>query len=353
MSQLLPEHYFLRNAWTVAAWPAEITREAPLARTIMGDDLVLFRTAAGQAVALEDRCAHRLAPLSRGRVEADGIRCMYHGVKFAASGVCIDIPAQPEPNPKMCVRPYPLVERDGFAWVWMGDPALADETKIVAAPWHSDPAWSASQGYLNFDAHIALIADNLLDFGHLPFVHQNTVGAAAQADFPTTVAPRSHGVHTDRWYLDVPASTFHQLVGKFPGNVDAWHCYDWHLPAILLLDSGSAPTGCGAREAAPGQRPDAIEFRHMAVLTPETEDRTHYFWVHWRNFAHGDAAMTQTVHDNIMAAFNEDKAMIEAQHRALRRGHHTQSRAIGADKALNLVRFQVQRASAPGNNVKA
>ena len=72
MSDFIPEAFFIRNAWTVAAWPAEITGNQPLARTIMGDDLVMFRTADGTPVALEDRCAHRLAPLSLGKIEADG-----------------------------------------------------------------------------------------------------------------------------------------------------------------------------------------------------------------------------------------------------------------------------------------
>ena len=343
MSTLLPEKFFIRDAWTVAAWPHEISHQKPLARTLLGDDVVMFRTATGEAVALEDRCAHRLAPLSMGRIEADGIRCMYHGVKFSPQGQCIQIPAQAQPNPAMCVRRYPVVEQDGFVWIWMGDPDKADPSTILSAPWHSDPRWAPSSGYLHVQAHMALVADNLLDFGHLPFVHQNTVGAAAQERFATEVTPQPRGVSTSRWYVDVPASRFHQQVGQFAGNVDAWHCFDWHLPAIMSLDSGSAPTGTGARDKPHGTREGAVEFHHIAVLTPQDDDHTHYFWVHWRNFAVDDRSMDQTVHDNIMAAFREDQDMVEAQHRAVRRGHHTVSKAIGADKALNLVRFQVGR----------
>ena len=61
MSVLLPEKFFIRDAWTVAAWPHEISHQQPLARTLLGDDVVLFRTATGEAVALEDRCAQRQA----------------------------------------------------------------------------------------------------------------------------------------------------------------------------------------------------------------------------------------------------------------------------------------------------
>jgi phenylpropionate dioxygenase-like ring-hydroxylating dioxygenase large terminal subunit len=341
MSDLLPEKFFIRDAWYVVAWPEELTHVSPLARTVLGDDLVLFRTPEGLGVALEDRCAHRLAPLSLGRIESGGIRCMYHGIKFAVDGRCSEIPAQPSGHPSMCVKNYPLVEKDGFVWVWMGEPAAADPQKILDAPWHSDPAWAPSKGYLYVSAHMSLVADNLLDFGHLPFVHPNTVGAVEQSDFSTKVVPLEDGVQTDRWYIDVPASRFHQTVGHFKGNVDAWHCYRWHLPAVMSLDSGSALTGTGAPNMPHGTRNDAIEFHHIAALTPQDENHTHYFWIHWRNFELNDPAMTKLVYDNIMGAFAEDQAMVEAQHKAIRRGGRTPVRAIMADKALILVRQQV------------
>lgn len=340
---ILPERFFMRDAWYMAAWPSEVMHQQPLARTILGDDLVLFRTAAGEAVALEDRCGHRLAPLSKGRVENDGIRCMYHGVKFGAQGQCLEIPAQPQGHPNMCVRRYPLVEKDGFLWIWMGVPEQADPTKIIDAPWAHDPRWAPSQGYLHVHAHMSLVADNLLDFGHLPFVHPNTVGAVQQAEFSTQVTALAEGVQTERWYIDVPASRFHQLVGRFPGHVDAWHCFRWHLPAIMSLDSGSAPTGTGARDKPHGSREGAIEFHHIAALTPQDEDHTHYFWIHWRNFEVDQPEMTELVHRNITAAFAEDQAMVEAQHKAVRRGSQTVPKAIMADKALTIVRQQVAK----------
>ena len=341
MSELIPDNFFTHDAWYVVAWPEELNSEQPLARTVLGDDLVIFRTPEGQAVALEDRCAHRLAPLSMGRIESGGIRCMYHGIKFSAEGKCLEIPAQASPHPNMCVKKYPLIEKGGFIWVWMGDPELADPASVMEVPWHNNPHWAPSKGYLYVKAHMGLVADNLLDFGHLPFVHPNTVGALEQADFPTEVKPLTEGVQTNRWYLNVPASKFHQSVGNFPGNVDAWHCYRWYLPAVMSLDSGSAATGTGAREKPHGSRSNDIEFHHIAALTPQDIDHTHYFWIHWRNFKLDDPNMTQVVYKNIMSAFAEDQAMVEAQHRAVRRGSHTQGKAIMADRALTMIRKQV------------
>ena len=117
---------FVHDSWYVAAWDHEIGADALFARQLLGKPLVFFRTAAGAVVALDDRCCHRAAPLSIGRKEGDCVRCQYHGLKFDASGTCVDMPGQDRIPLQARVRSYPVVERNRFVWVWMGDPALAD-----------------------------------------------------------------------------------------------------------------------------------------------------------------------------------------------------------------------------------
>src|SRR5665213_2978973 len=73
---------FLRNSWYVAGWNHELIDGKNLARTILERPIVLYRGESGKIVALDDRCGHRAAPLSMGRIEGDDIRCMYHGMKF-------------------------------------------------------------------------------------------------------------------------------------------------------------------------------------------------------------------------------------------------------------------------------
>ena len=77
---------FIRNCWYMVAWDHEIPAEGLFSRTVIGVPLLLFRKASGDIAALEDRCCHRLAPLSMGRREGDCVRCGYHGMKFDASG---------------------------------------------------------------------------------------------------------------------------------------------------------------------------------------------------------------------------------------------------------------------------
>ena len=84
---------YLTERWYAAAWAEEIG-SAPLARTILDQAVVFYRTADGAPVALEDRCCHRALPLSMGEVIGDDIRCGYHGLKYDATGQCVDVPGQ-------------------------------------------------------------------------------------------------------------------------------------------------------------------------------------------------------------------------------------------------------------------
>src|SRR2546423_7561339 len=120
---------FLRNSWYVAARSAEVARK-PLARILLNEPVALYRKEDGTPVALEDRCCHRQLPLSMGKLEGDDLRCGYHGLKFAPSGQCIEIPGQASIPPQARVRAYPLVERYRWLWIWMGAPERADPKLI-------------------------------------------------------------------------------------------------------------------------------------------------------------------------------------------------------------------------------
>jgi phthalate 4,5-dioxygenase len=95
----------------------------PLRIRLLGEDLVAFRTRAGTAGVVGAFCAHRLAPLYFGRVEADGIRCPYHGWKYAPSGQCLEMPNVPPAHQfqdRVHHPGYPCVEHGGVIWIYMG-----------------------------------------------------------------------------------------------------------------------------------------------------------------------------------------------------------------------------------------
>ena len=120
---------YVRNAWYVAAWEQDLPADQPTAITIIDQPIVLWR-AGDQLAAFEDRCVHRMAPLSLGRCEGARLRCMYHGLLFDAQGRCVEIPGQDTIPAIARVRTFPAVSRHSWVWVWMGDPALADEALI-------------------------------------------------------------------------------------------------------------------------------------------------------------------------------------------------------------------------------
>jgi phenylpropionate dioxygenase-like ring-hydroxylating dioxygenase large terminal subunit len=171
----------LRNSWYVAASDAEIGSK-PLARTILGEPVVLFRTGAGAPVVFEDRCPHRHLPLSMGKLVGDELQCHYHGLRFAPDGRCVRIPGQDHIPAGAKAKTYPLVERYHWIWIWMGDPARADPAAIPDFHWLDDANWGAKSAYLHVDANWQLIVDNLLDLTHLAFVHETTIGNAAIAE---------------------------------------------------------------------------------------------------------------------------------------------------------------------------
>lgn len=335
---------FIRNCWYVAAWDHEVSAEGMLARTLLNQPVLLYRDTSGRIVALEDRCCHRAAPLHLGRKEGDCVRCMYHGLRFDPSGACVEIPGQERIPPQTRVRSYPVEERNRLIWIWMGDPERADANTIVPYPWHDSPDWRMKPGYLHYQANYQLIIDNLLDFTHLAWVHPNTLGTDSAAALKPAIERDLDGVGTlsiARWYLNDEMPNMHKAIATFEGKVDRWQIYQWSPPALLRMDAGSAPTGTGAPD---GHRvPEALQFRHTSIQTPETATTSHYWFCQARNFRLDDDALTERIFDSVMVAFEEDRAMIEGQQKIISLSPDRPMIPIGADAGLNQARWLVDR----------
>jgi phenylpropionate dioxygenase-like ring-hydroxylating dioxygenase large terminal subunit len=332
---------FLKNTWYVAAWSHEIGSSALFSRTIIGTPIVFWRAADGTVVALRDRCPHRGAPLSRGRMEDGDVRCMYHGLKFDRQGACNHIPAQSTIPAAACVTSFRVVERNRWVWIWMGDPALADDSLIADTFWLDSPHWRYQPDYIHYAVNYLLITDNLLDFSHLPFLHETTLGgSAAYAESRAVVDRMTDGVRITRWFTDGPPAPFVKKLTGWEANVDRWNVYDVMVPGVLLMDSGSAPVGTGAQQ---GKRDAAVQFRSAQAITPETEHSSHYFFSQAHNFALDDPAVTAQLHADIVAAFKEDWDMIHAQHRMLAQDPEFKMMPLPVDNALGHFRWLMNK----------
>ena len=305
---------FLKNCWYVAAWADEIGRLAMLRRILLGEPVVLYRRTDGKPVALEDRCCHRHAPLSTGRVRGDNLECGYHGFTYDPSGKCVKIPAVDTIPPNARVKSYPVVERHKLVWIWMGDPALADESTIEDFHWLDDPGWRFKGERLDLPGNYLLLVENLCDLTHLPFVHASSLGTTAipPKEGPAEVRKEGNAIIVERWTENVPVTSYFRAIAGFPRDaiVDRWMHLVYTPPAYVRLDIGAALAGSGARE---GDRSKGVTTRNLNAITPETEKTSHYFWAQAQDFGTDDPSISDLDFRLTHGAVLEDLKMIAGQ----------------------------------------
>jgi phenylpropionate dioxygenase-like ring-hydroxylating dioxygenase large terminal subunit len=185
-----PDRFDPLHAWYPVFYLRDLDQAKPQAFTLLDINLVLWwDRAAQQWQALEDKCPHRLVPLSEGRIADDGLlECPYHGWAFAGSGDCQRIPQQaPEEQAhtsrRACVRSFATVERQGLLFVFAGDRQLAADMAVpVITPMDEElEGWTLFDTFrdLPYDANTLL--ENVLDPSHLPYTHHNSVGNRVNA----------------------------------------------------------------------------------------------------------------------------------------------------------------------------
>jgi vanillate O-demethylase monooxygenase subunit len=196
----------------------------------------------------------------------------------------------------------------------MGDPDKANETLLPDNFSCNDPAWKNIPGYLHYDTPYLLICDNLLDFSHLSYVHEKTLGgstaiAQAKPSIEKVSQPGQRGIRVVRHIPDVPSPPFYQRFRTFTTHLDRWFDYEFLLPATLLMHSGGKPVGSASDDMS-----EAVRLHSCQTLTPETENSTHYFFQQSHQSDLGDETVTQSIYNSLIQAFEEDRNMITAQH---------------------------------------
>jgi vanillate O-demethylase monooxygenase subunit len=294
---------YVRDAWYVAAWVDEVTR-TPLRRVLLDDPVVLYRRTDGTAVALADRCVHRAYPLSRGVLDGDEIVCGYHGFRFGSDGACTWVPGQTTVPKSACVRAYPLVESGPFVWIWMGDPAAADRSRIPDHRFTTDPAWRFVKDMRTVRARFALLWDNLMDLSHETFIHAATIGTDDVAETPMTTEVDDRVVRCLRHMENVDIPPFYMQSTGIRTRIDRWQDITFEVPSFYTLHVRVAEAG------APDER--AFFSKVMYALTPETKGSTHDFWVISRMGGDRPAWLERFAIDFQNRVLMEDVAALEA-----------------------------------------
>ncbi|MFX0557840.1 Rieske 2Fe-2S domain-containing protein [Maribacter sp. CXY002] len=308
---------FPMNAWYAAAWDVELKHEL-LARTVCNKKLVLYRKKEGAPVVLEDACWHRLLPLSKGNLRGDTVVCGYHGLEYNSDGRCSYMPSQETINPSACVRSYPAVQKYRFIWVWMGDPALADEAKIPDMHWNDDPEWAGDGNLIEAKCNYRLIVDNLMDLTHETFVHSESIGDRNVAEAPFDVHYDEHTATVTRWMKGIdPPPFWHSQLNKkmnYNGLVDRWQIIKFQAPCTVNIDVGVAIADTGAPE---GDRSQGVNGYVLNTMTPSTDQTCYYFWAFARNYNLKDQSNTTELVNGVTGIFAQDEEILEAQQQAI------------------------------------
>ena len=306
---------WLKNAWYVAGFRHELDDGAVVARRILDTPVVMLRHSDGRIAALEDLCPHRLMPLSAGKRVGDELQCGYHGMRFAITGVCTLAPGQAHIPAQACVRNFPLVQRHGLLWIWMGQRERADAGLIPDIRWNEHPEWTPSRGYHHVEADFRLSVDNLMDLGHESWVHLRTIGNGEEECIPSypvkASLPAEGLVRAHREMPNIEPPPFFAMVLNHHGRINRWQTAISLAPSICMTDFGVYPV-----HTSPD---DAYRSHVLHLLTPETETTTHYFWSVARNRRLDDEALTQAICRAIAQTFDEDAVVLATQQRQLQR----------------------------------
>jgi phenylpropionate dioxygenase-like ring-hydroxylating dioxygenase large terminal subunit len=313
---------YTRNDWYVACTERDLAGGGPVAASILGEGIVIWRSG-DRIVVFEDRCVHRAAALSLGRCEGVHLRCMYHGLLFDDAGLVVEIPGQDVIPPNARVRSYPVAVRHGWVWGWMGDPARADPEMLPGFyPGVDLHHFVTGHGVLDFAADSRLISDNLLDFSHLPFVHESSFRSPPDwAHSTMKMEQLDRGMRFERWIENAEGN--HLFDSQPTEPFDSWLGYDYLVPGVLLMWSGIFRGG--SARAADFGRPDFSQaigqvLVNIQAITPTTERSSRYHFTAGAHRELGDGEkIVDPLVDVITRAFLEDKRMIEAQQRVLDR----------------------------------
>jgi vanillate O-demethylase monooxygenase subunit len=289
------------KCWYVAATCDELS-DAPLGRRLLGRDIVLWRSSDRQAVAFDDRCAHRGFPLSDGHVDGDRLVCGYHGCAYVADGQCVRVPTQSGVPTRMSARTYPIWEEPPFIWIWLGPPAAAAVSRPPRTPWLNEPGWSRFTETWWVRANYLMVHEHYLDFSYAPIVYREDV-PPGMAQLPAFSE------------IEVTETTvsYTRLLSQAP-------LADWEAEATGLDPRGSytrRESGTFASPAMHIQRweleADGRRYSNIRIhaITPETDTATHVFMYATYNYAPNDVTVATTLQSFVAKFVERDSVILE------------------------------------------
>ena len=193
----------LQQYWYVACRSSDLSRKKPLQVRLFGRSFALFRDQNGIAAALEDRCVHRHAPLSAGRLCAGKVQCPYHGWEYDVQGNVTSIPALGRTNTPpvgLATGRFPTCEQDGLVWIVPANEAPSDLPRRIATM--EEAGWTRFIMKTRFRGTVEACLENFLDCPHATFVHRGWFRSATNLPVRAKVRTLIDGAVAE--YFDEP-----------------------------------------------------------------------------------------------------------------------------------------------------
>lgn len=286
-------HLGLRNRWHLLG-TSDLVGTDPVPFRALGEDLVLWRPDASTVRLMVDRCPHRGARLSVGDVVDGELQCWYHAWRFDADGQCTSVPSQGgacalADNTRIDVT-YPVEERAGYLWAWIGE---EEPAPLELPPEMVDDSWSTFPETVHWQANWMLALENLVDIMHAPFLHARSItlnGGATEDRVLVTDTAEGFEVHR-RNQAGVNFDWIEVVLGPLP---------------YVRLDIPLPPS------AGPGP-----PLRILGFLTPSDNDRTVVHFPRFRQVSGRERQIWRSLYrvrlrGTHMHVLNQDKAMLES-----------------------------------------
>jgi nitrite reductase/ring-hydroxylating ferredoxin subunit len=251
-----PMGELMRRYWVPAAFSNQIAApdSPPVRVRLLCEDLVVFRDTKGGVGLIDEHCPHRRASMFFGRNEDNGLRCVYHGIKFDIDGNCVDVPCVPPGTPdnqqasiqrQMKIKSYPCIERGGVVWAYMGPPEFKPE--------FPDLEWTrVPENQRHATRHVQECnwlqgLEGGFDAPHLTFLHGGdaepsrrivpTFYEVVPMDFGFAVGTgRDAGGEDILWNINVMLMPFHKIISSVPHAAHVWMPIDDETTMLYSVD---------------------------------------------------------------------------------------------------------------------
>jgi phthalate 4,5-dioxygenase len=250
-----PMGELMRRYWIPAAFSHQIPRPdcPPVRVRLLGENLVLLRDTQGRVGLLDERCPHRTASLFFGRNEQNGLRCVYHGLKFDVNGKCVDLPCVPQMSEtqraniatQVRAKSYPCLEHGDVVWTYMGPPELK--------PAFPDLEWTLIPPVQRYatrhiqECNWLQALEGGFDATHLTFLHGGESDASRKivatlyevipTEFGFVVGTgRDPGNGSILWNMNVMLMPFHKIISSLPHAAHVWAPIDDENTMLYSVD---------------------------------------------------------------------------------------------------------------------